>query len=109
MIVHGLRSPRHITAKTTFGFPGCSSTSLAPVLSETYRTFVHVRPPSRVRYTPRSALGLNGFPVAETNTMPGFVGSMRTAPICPTSRRPAKLHVWPASVDLYTPRPIETL
>src|SRR6185436_12502623 len=100
MIVHGLRSMRDITAYTTSGFPGMSSTSAAPVLSDRYRTFCHDLPPSFVRKTPRSSLRLNALPVAERNAMSGLVGWTRMAPICPASRRPAKDQVAPASVDL---------
>jgi hypothetical protein len=66
MIVQGFRSLRVITAKSTFGFPGCISTSDAPVLSLRKRTFSQVFPPSFVRKTPRSGLFLKMLPVAET-------------------------------------------
>src|SRR5687767_2528266 len=109
MIVHGLRSARHIEANSTLGLPGWNSTSTAPVLSETKRTFCHVRPPSFVRNTPRSALGLNPFPMAATKATLGSVGWMRMPPMWPDSRSPMCVHVVPASVDLYTPSPTETL
>src|SRR3990172_454086 len=109
MIVHGFRWPRHIEAKTTFGLPGCSSRSAAPVESERYSTLRQVRPPSVERKTPRSTLGANGFPSAATKTRFGLVGCTRIVAICPTSRSPMKAQVRPASVDLNTPRPIETL
>src|SRR5687767_15109620 len=100
MIVHGLRSARHIDANSTFGLPGWNSTSTAPVLSVTNSTFCHVRPPSFVRKTPRSALGLKGLPMAATNATFGSDGWTRTPPMCPDSRRPMCVHVFPASVDL---------
>src|SRR5690242_5140287 len=100
MIVHGLRSPRHMAANTTFGLPGWNSTSTAPVLSETNRTFCQVLPPSFVRKTPRSTLGLNGLPMAATNAVLGSEGCTRRPPMLPTSRRPTCAQVLPASVDL---------
>src|ERR1700741_4492115 len=109
MIVQGLRSLRVITANTTFGLPGWSSTSDAPVLSLRYSTFFQFRPPSVVRKIPRSALFLKMFPVAETKTMSGLVGWIRTAPIWPASRSPTNVQVCPASFERYTPRPVETL
>ncbi len=39
MMVQGFRSMRFIQAYTTSGFPGCNSTSMAPVLSDTKRVF----------------------------------------------------------------------
>src|ERR1041385_2324505 len=109
MMVHGLRCPCHMDAKTTCGFPGCSSRSAAPQVSETNSTLVHVLPPSADLKTPRSLLGANGLPSAATYTMSGLAGCTRTVEICPASRSPMKFHIFPASVDLYMPRPIETL
>src|ERR1043166_2751222 len=109
MIVHGFRSPRHLGAYMTVGFPGMNSRSAAPVLSEMNSTFRQVLPPSVVFNTPRSWFGLKALPMAATYTTLGFDGSMRTAPIWPASYKPAKLHVWPPSVVLYTPRPVDTL
>src|ERR1017187_8211815 len=94
-IVHGLRSPCQIDANTTFGFPGMSSRSAAPLLSETYSTFFHDLPPSFVRKTPRSVLDVNGFPSAAAYAMFGLDGCTRIVEIWPTSRRPMKLHVFP--------------
>src|ERR1017187_8053500 len=99
-IVHGLRSPCQIDANTTFGFPGISSRSAGPLLSETYSTFFHDFPPSFVRKTPRSVLEANGFPSAATYAMFGLDGCTRNVEICPTSRSPVKLQVFPASTDL---------
>ena len=48
MMVQGFRSIRLIQAYTTSGFPGWSSTSMAPVLSETKRVFSQLFPPSVV-------------------------------------------------------------
>ncbi len=67
------------------GFAGLSSTSAAPTLSDTNSTLRHVLPPSVVLKTPRSEFAVNAFPIAATQTMFGFVGWMRTAPICPAS------------------------
>src|SRR5262249_19088891 len=63
-------------------------------------TFTHVSPPSLVRKTPRSTFGPNGCPNAATKATLASRGSTRSEPICPTSRRPACVHVLPASVDL---------
>src|SRR3990172_3195359 len=82
---------------------------MAPVLSETYSVFFQVRPPSVVLKTPRSVFRLKRSPYAATQTVFGSVGWMRTAPICPALYRPANVHDWPPSVDLNTPRPVETL
>src|SRR5262245_50974728 len=100
MIVHGLRSARHIDANRTFGLPGWNSTSTPPVLSETNRTFCHDLPPSFVRKMPRSALGLNGLPMAATNAVLGSRGWMRMPPMLPASRSPMCSHFLPPSVDL---------
>ena len=62
MIDHGLRSMRFIHAYTTFGLPGCSSTSIAPVLSLTYSVFFHDLPPSVVLKMPRALFGLKMSP-----------------------------------------------
>jgi hypothetical protein len=63
--------------------PGCTSTSIEPTWSETYRTFFQFFPPSVVLNTPRSVFGLKMSPVAETHTMSALVGWIRTEPICP--------------------------
>ena len=67
------------------GWPGCRSTSIAPILSETKSTFFHVAPPSVVLKMPRSVFDLNVSPCAATHTMFGLVGWIATAPICPVS------------------------
>ena len=54
MMVQGFRSIRFIQAYTTAGLPGMSSTSMAPVESDTNRVFFQVLPPSVVLKTPRS-------------------------------------------------------
>src|SRR2546425_914263 len=100
MIVQGLRSRRDIHAYRTFGLPGCSSTSIAPTLSDKKSTLRQVWPPSVVLNTPRSALDLNVSPWAETQTIFGSVGWMRTDPIWPALYRPINFQVWPPSVDL---------
>src|SRR5688500_5385103 len=74
MIVHGFRSSRDIHANTTFGLPGMSSTSMAPVLSETNSVFFQVRPPSVVLKTPPSEFGLKMSPTAATQTVFGSLG-----------------------------------
>src|SRR5215475_9734233 len=91
------------------GFAGFTSTSDAPTLSDRKRTFFQVLPPSFVLKMPRSGFFLNALPTAATQATSGFVGWMRTAPIWPTSYKPTNDHVWPPSVDLYTPRPVDTL
>src|SRR4051812_41925930 len=92
-----------------FGFAGFSSMSDAPVLSEILRTWRQDLPPSVVLKIPRSAFGLNASPTADSQTVFGSFGWMRTAPIWPELYRPLNDHVCPASVDLYTPRPVDTL
>jgi hypothetical protein len=52
-----VRSTSHVDAKSVAGFDGSKTTSIAPVLSSTKRTFSQLRPPSRVRKTPLSAFG----------------------------------------------------
>src|SRR5215213_11818241 len=49
--------PAHKTAYTVLEFFGSMTTCMAPVFSSLYSTRSQVLPPSRVRYTPRSALG----------------------------------------------------
>src|SRR5215471_21678166 len=100
MIVHGLRCPCHMQAKSTLGDPGWISRSAAPAESEMCSTFFHVLPPSDERKMPRSGLSMNGLPSAATYTRSGFDGCTRTVEICPTSRRPENVHVFPASTDL---------
>ena len=53
------------------GSPGRNSRSVAPVRSETKRTRSQLCPPLRVRYTPRSGFGANGF---ADRRHPGGVG-----------------------------------
>src|SRR5678816_3942101 len=100
MIVQGFRSWRDIHAYTTFGLPGCTSTSIAPSVSDRYSTFFHVAPPSIVLKMPRSLLALKMSPVDENQTIVGLVGSTRTAPICPALKRTVNFHVAPPSVVL---------
>jgi len=79
--------------------------SATPVVSFTNSTFCQVLPPSALRYTPRSGLGAQAWPIAPTNTTSGSVGSTTTREICPTSPRPMNVHVLPASGEKNTPRP----
>src|SRR6185312_14285992 len=44
-------------------------------------------------------------PIAATNTMFGSCGSTATLPMCWVASSPTWVHVFPASVDLYTPLP----
>src|SRR3954463_13778650 len=91
------------------GFAGSMARSTAPAESERNSTLSHVLPPSLDRNTPRSALGPNAWPSTATYTRSAFVGCTRIAPICPAFARPTCDHVLPASVDLYTPLPGDTL
>src|SRR5215831_9328818 len=49
------------------------------------------------------------LPSAATYAMSGFCGWIRILPMRPAFGRPTCCHVLPASVDLYTPSPNETL
>src|SRR5215204_3663050 len=64
--LHGVRWNFHIDANRIRGLVGSIVRSIAPVESSRNRTFFHVRPPSVVRNTPRSALGPNAWPMAAT-------------------------------------------
>src|SRR5579864_3575013 len=73
---------------------------------------VQVRPPSVVRYTPRSPpCGGAGEPrpaaepCAATNTVFASRGSTMTAPMYCDERRPMLVHVRPPSTLLYMPLP----
>ena len=48
--------------------------SVAPVPSSTYSTFCQLLPPFVMRYTPRSSLRENRWPMAATQTVSGFFG-----------------------------------
>src|SRR5437660_368779 len=100
MIVQGLRCPCHKQANTTLGLLGCNSKSAPPAVSEMYRIFFQLFPPSLLRNTPRSVFATNGFPSAATYTRSGFAGCTRIVEIWPTSRNPIKVQVLPASIDL---------
>ena len=80
-----------------------------PVSLLTKSTLRQIVPPSVVLKMPRSWFGPNGDPRAASHATSGFAGCTFTAPICPESFSPANLHVRPASMDLYTPRPMITL
>src|ERR1700676_5595107 len=103
--IQGVRQPSHIAAKSTCGFLGSKTISMAPVRSSRYKTFSQFLPPSRVRNTPRSLLGPYAWPSAATYTMSGLLGWMMSAPMCRVSRKPTFVQVLPAAVDLYTASP----
>ncbi len=100
MIVHGRRSPRHAPAYISSGFAGFIASETTPVRSLMKSTFFQLLPPSVVLNTPRSELGPNGWPRAATYATSALRGWIFNAPICPTSGRPAKVQLFPASVDL---------
>src|SRR5690242_19200854 len=102
---HGCRRACHRAAYTIRASCGSKLTSIAPVFSSLYSTFVQDLPPSVLRNTPRSVFGPNAWPSAATSTMSGLAGSTMTAPICRLSRSPAWLQLLPPSLDLYTPSP----
>src|SRR5678815_859856 len=79
--------------------------SLAPVNSSTNNTCFHVRPPPGVLKTPRSAFGPKRCPCAAMYTTFSSVGSMTMRATERVSLRPMFDHVFPPSVDLYTPSP----
>ena len=74
MMDHGFRSMRFIQAKSTFGLPGCSSTSMAPVESLTKSVFFQVLPPSVVLNTPRVLFGLKMSPYIAAQATSGLDG-----------------------------------
>jgi hypothetical protein len=81
---------------------------ITPVFSSTYRTLCHVVPPSVVLNSPRSSLGPHRRPQAPTYTMLGSSAWIVIRPIWKLSRSPMFFHVFPPSVDLYTPSPHDT-
>src|SRR5688572_10243605 len=97
-IVYSLRNASHSAAYMTFGFARSMERSMAPVLSSRYSTLRHVRPPSVLLNTPRSAFGAPCLPKAATNTISGFVGWMRILEMFSDDARPECVHVLPASV-----------
>src|SRR5215467_12135951 len=97
---HGGRRTFHKVAYATFESTGSKERSMAPRSSLLKRTFCHVAPPSRERYTPRSGFDMYALPNAATKTIFGFFGSTMIRPICFVFSRPRCFHVLPASVDL---------
>jgi hypothetical protein len=81
------------------------ATSTTPVFASTCNTRVQVRPPSSVRYRPRSSFAPHSCPIAATNTRLLFVGSITMRPMCADSRSPTFVNVVPPLVLLYTPSP----
>src|SRR5215469_14963612 len=79
--------------------------SFAPVSSSIFKTCFQFLPPSTVLYTPRSPPGPHRLPVAATNTMSLFLGSMTIRLMYRELLRPTLTYVFPPSVDLYTPSP----
>ena len=108
-IDQGLRSTVHAAANSVFGFFTSIEMSATPVLSLIVRTCSHVFPPSFVRKTPRSLFGPKMLPTTATNAMSGFCGWILMRPMRPAFSMPTCVHVLPASDDLYTPSPLETL
>src|SRR5687767_14676643 len=104
-IWYSTRYASHIAAYSTFGFVASTLRSIAPVRLSRKSVFSHVCPPSVLLNTPRSAFGAPCFPNAATQRMFGFVGWMRIFEMFSDSRNPMCVHVFPASVDLYTPSP----
>src|ERR1051326_812306 len=97
---HGGRRTFQSVAYTIFESTGSKERSIAPTPSLLNRTFCHVAPPSRERYTPRSGFDVQALPIAATNTVFGFLGSTMMRPICFVFSKPRCRHVLPASVDL---------
>jgi len=81
-------------------FDGSIARSVKPVFSSMYFTLFHVRPPSVVRYTPRSGLGPNRCPGTATYTTSGLRGSITMRAMVCVSRRPMCVNVLPPSVVL---------
>jgi hypothetical protein len=99
----------HIDAYTMSGLFGSSTTSAAPVCWLTVSTAFHVWPPSVVLYTPRSPPDDQSGPCEATYTTLELRGSILMLPMCSEFARPTRVHVAPASVDLYKPSPIIAL
>lgn len=76
-----------------------------PVLSLMKSTRCHVAPPSAVLNSPRSPPAENSGPCAATYTTSELRGSITMRPICSELASPMRLHVLPASADLYNPSP----
>src|SRR5512140_1511400 len=89
------------------GLFGSMITSTPPVESFTNSTFSHDLPPSCERKMPRSGCGPYAVPSAATYTRSGLVGCTTMRAMRPVLSRPDRAHVLPASVDLYSPQPIE--
>src|SRR6266478_2064787 len=87
--------------------PGSNARSIAPVFSSLNKMHRQFFPPSLERKTPRSVFGPYAWPRAATKTLLGSLGSIRIRPICRESVRPMCVHVFPPSVDLYMPFPVE--
>src|SRR5687767_7609393 len=56
---------------------------------------------------PRSGVPFHRSPCPATYTRSGFDGCTRTTEICFVASRPMRVHVFPASVLLYTPSPYD--
>src|ERR1700687_5294030 len=106
-MLHGGRRVCHSAAYKVAEFPGSKATSMAPVLSSWNRILCQLVPPSFERKTPRSEFGPYACPSAATKILLGSCGSTRILPICLESRKPACVHVFPASADRYIPSPLE--
>jgi hypothetical protein len=79
--------------------------SLIPVSGLIVSTADQVAPPSVVLYRPRSPPADQRGPCAATYTVLLLRGSIRILPMCSEAASPMRVHVRPASVDLYTPSP----
>ena len=97
----------HMPAKRIRGLFASMARSEQPVFSSTKSALSQVLPPSVVRKTPRSCCGPLACPSAHAQTTFGSRGSMTMRPIRPVFSRPMEAQVFPASVDLYIPLPIE--
>src|SRR5439155_7498076 len=81
------------------------SRSRVPFVFSGFRTFVHVLPPSVLRYTPWPLC--RASPCVDASTRFGSFGSTTILCILTVSSRPICVHVLPASIDLYMPSPDE--
>ena len=90
----------HMPANSVPGSWASSVSPEQPVFASTKSERTQLRPPSTVRYTPRSCCGPVARPSTHAYTMSGFSGWMMIRPMRPDSGSPMFVQVAPASVDL---------
>src|SRR5579872_589118 len=105
--VHGLRRICQMPAYTMRGLRGSASMSLTPLAGPANSVRRHVRPPSVVKYTPRSAVLRNGLPRTPTRTRFGSCGSITILEIAYESGKPALRQCAPPSRVTQTPSPYD--